>query len=190
MPCFEQIPSREAGVLMALLGVYVAMVKSKNLKIDNQLILTRVVPYLSILSMEPSLNEQQVKMYFKTIKDFLTHVEKIHLEKLKEKQVTTTTNSNSDNNSNSDVNKGPKTMADLIKRPQISTHTNTQTKTQAQTTNTNTNSNINKPTQTTQTQTNNNNKNNGITATRVSSSNSNRNSPVNNNNNNNNHNHR
>ena len=84
MPTLEQIPSREPGVLMALLGVFDSLVKHKKLQLEKSVIATRVLPFLFPLLVEDSLNAQQFRTWMSVLKNMVTVVEKDRIHKLEE----------------------------------------------------------------------------------------------------------
>jgi SCY1-like protein 2 len=60
LPLLQQIPSREPGVLMAILGIYHAVMKNRKLGLDKVFLATRVLPFVLPLTVEPALNIGQV----------------------------------------------------------------------------------------------------------------------------------
>ncbi|CAF4885984.1 unnamed protein product, partial [Rotaria socialis] len=63
IPLLHSIPSREPAVLMAILGIIkVAMTSTKSGGIPREILATRVIPFLVPISIETSLNLNQVNI--------------------------------------------------------------------------------------------------------------------------------
>ncbi|XP_065191489.1 SCY1-like protein 2 [Sycon ciliatum] len=84
LPVLQQIPSREAGVLMAILGIYREILNNKKLGLEKLQVATVVLPFLVPLSVEPSLNATQFGTFMSVIRDMLHAVEMEHMAQLKE----------------------------------------------------------------------------------------------------------
>jgi len=85
LPILEQIPSREPGVLMGMLGIYHQTLINKKLGMDKMMLATRVLPFLIPISIEPTLNLKQFNQFMLVIKDMLQRVEteqQSHLDQL------------------------------------------------------------------------------------------------------------
>jgi SCY1-like protein 2 len=85
LPLLQQIPSREPAVLMAILGIYHAVMKNKKIGMDKVLLATRILPFVVPLSVEPTLNVAQFNQFMVVIRDMLQCVETeqlTHLEQL------------------------------------------------------------------------------------------------------------
>ena len=62
IPLLQSIPSREPAVLMAILGIIkVAMSSSKSGGLPREILATKVIPFLVPISIETSLNLNQVR---------------------------------------------------------------------------------------------------------------------------------
>ena len=63
IPLLQAIPSREPAVLMGVLGIIkVAMSSSKSGGLPREILATKVIPFLVPISIETSLNLQQVNV--------------------------------------------------------------------------------------------------------------------------------
>jgi len=64
IPLLQSIPSREPAVLMAILGIIkVAMSSSKSGGLPREILATKVIPFLVPISIETSLNLNQVHRF-------------------------------------------------------------------------------------------------------------------------------
>jgi SCY1-like protein 2 len=64
IPLLQSIPSREPAVLMAILGIIkVAMSSSKSGGLPREILATKVIPFLVPISIETSLNLNQVDRF-------------------------------------------------------------------------------------------------------------------------------
>lgn len=64
LPLLQSIPSREPSVLMAILGIIkVAMSSSKAGGLPREIIATKIIPFLVPMSIETSLNLNQVDYF-------------------------------------------------------------------------------------------------------------------------------
>lgn len=110
LPMLALVPSREAGVLMAILGIFheamkehdkygldhtvlAAKVRFERVKlvrvdsnhtVTNSSPLHQVIPYLSPLSVEASLNASQFAKFMSLLRRMLDHVENVHAKSLKD----------------------------------------------------------------------------------------------------------
>ncbi|CAI8027858.1 SCY1-like protein 2 [Geodia barretti] len=84
LPLLQQIPSRAPGVLMAILGIYHAVMKNKKIGMDKVLLATRILPFVVPLSVEPTLNVAQFKQFMVVIRDMLQSVETEQLTQLEQ----------------------------------------------------------------------------------------------------------
>jgi SCY1-like protein 2 len=65
LPLLQSIPSREPAVLMAILGIIkVALTSSKAGGLPREVLATKIIPFLVPISIETSLNLNQVNFYF------------------------------------------------------------------------------------------------------------------------------
>ena len=64
LPLLQSIPSREPAVLMAILGIIkVAMTSTKAGGLPREVLATKVIPFLIPISIETSLNLNQVDIF-------------------------------------------------------------------------------------------------------------------------------
>jgi SCY1-like protein 2 len=65
LPLLQSVPSREPTVLMAILGIVkVAMSSTKAGGLPKEVLATKVIPFLIPISIETSLNLNQVNFLF------------------------------------------------------------------------------------------------------------------------------
>lgn len=83
-PFLEQIPSREAPVVMAIVGIFKVALNHKKLGISKEILATRVLPFLFPLSIENSLTPTQHSAIMVLIKDMTERVESEHRTKLEQ----------------------------------------------------------------------------------------------------------
>ncbi|KAL7631809.1 UNVERIFIED_CONTAM: hypothetical protein RMT77_017884 [Armadillidium vulgare] len=81
-PFLETVPSKEAPVIMAMVGIYKVALYHKKLGISKEILATKVLPYLFPLSIENSLSPAQHDTLMILIKDMIERVETEHKTKL------------------------------------------------------------------------------------------------------------
>ncbi|XP_068218143.1 SCY1-like protein 2 isoform X2 [Palaemon carinicauda] len=84
LPFLEQIPSREAPVIMAMIGIVKVALTHKKLGITKEVSATKVLPFLFPLSIENSLTPTQHSTVMALIKDMTERVESEHRTKLEQ----------------------------------------------------------------------------------------------------------
>ncbi|KAK7075289.1 SCY1-like protein 2 [Halocaridina rubra] len=84
LPFLEQIPSREAPVIMAIVGIVKVAMTHKKLGITKEISATKVLPFLFPLSIENSLTPTQHTAIMALIKDMTERVEAEHRTKLEQ----------------------------------------------------------------------------------------------------------
>ncbi|XP_074638590.1 SCY1-like protein 2 [Acropora palmata] len=84
IPLMNQIPSREAPTLMAILGIFKQTMIHKKLGMDKDYLATKAIPFLFPLAVEPALNLAQFSQYMKLINEMVKRVEIEHRSKLEQ----------------------------------------------------------------------------------------------------------
>lgn len=76
IPLLQSIPSREPAVLMAILGIIkVAMSSTKSGGLPREILATKVIPFLVPISIETSLNLNQVSVMISDDDHLMPHVD-------------------------------------------------------------------------------------------------------------------
>ena len=81
-PFLETIPSKEAPVVMAIVGIFKVTIYHKKLGISKETLAHKVVPFLFPLSIENSLTPSQHGAIMTLIKDMTSRIETEHKAKL------------------------------------------------------------------------------------------------------------
>lgn len=81
-PFLTQVPSIEAPIIMAMMGIYKMALYHKRLGISKEILATKVLPFLIPLSIENSLTPTQHSLLMTLIKDMVDRVELEHKSKL------------------------------------------------------------------------------------------------------------
>ncbi|XP_076044582.1 SCY1-like protein 2 isoform X2 [Oratosquilla oratoria] len=84
LPFLSQVPSREAPVIMAIVGIYKVSLTHKKLGISKEVLATKVLPFLFPLSIESSLTLAQHAGIMSLIKDMTERIEVEHRAKLEQ----------------------------------------------------------------------------------------------------------
>lgn len=84
LPLLEQISSSEPGILMAVLGLYDQIAKSKRNVLEVSIIATRILPHLLPRCIQSTLNEKQFTTFMSVIKSMLNHLEQEHVSRLRQ----------------------------------------------------------------------------------------------------------
>ncbi|KAK3878478.1 hypothetical protein Pcinc_016896 [Petrolisthes cinctipes] len=83
-PFLETVPSREAPVIMAIVGTFKVALSHKKLGISKEILATKVLPFLFPLSIENSLTPTQHTSIMSLIKEMTEKVELEHRTKLEQ----------------------------------------------------------------------------------------------------------
>ncbi|EDV29325.1 uncharacterized protein TRIADDRAFT_18343 [Trichoplax adhaerens] len=84
LPMLQEIPSREAGVLMSILGIYKTTFEHKRLGFDLEHLARVAIPFLTPLCIESCLNANQFGQYNNLLKDMFGRIESEQSAKLKQ----------------------------------------------------------------------------------------------------------
>lgn len=85
-PVFQQIPSREPAVLMAMLGIYKQTLVQSKIHLEKDYLASKAIPFLLPLSIEPTLNVSQFNNFMSVIREMFDRVEQEHRTKLEQLQ--------------------------------------------------------------------------------------------------------
>ncbi|CAL4058588.1 unnamed protein product, partial [Meganyctiphanes norvegica] len=83
-PFMQSVPSREAPVVMAIVGIFKVALTHKKLGISKEILANKVLPFLFPLSIENSLSPTQHSSIMTLIKDMIERVESEHSIKLEQ----------------------------------------------------------------------------------------------------------
>lgn len=83
-PLLPQIPSREPGVLMSILGIFKVTLSHAKLGITKEILATKVIPFLVPLCIENNLNLNQFNAYISVVKEMVAKVETEQRTKLEQ----------------------------------------------------------------------------------------------------------
>lgn len=83
-PLLPQIPSREPGVLMSILGIFKVTLSHTKLGITKDILATKVIPFLMPLCIENNLNLNQFNAYISVLKEMVAKVETEQRSKLEQ----------------------------------------------------------------------------------------------------------
>jgi len=84
LPMFQQIPSKEPAVIMAIIGILKLTLSNPKIGLTKEVMATRVLPFLLPLSIENGLSLPQFDTILALIKDILARIESEHRTKLEQ----------------------------------------------------------------------------------------------------------
>lgn len=84
LPFLPQIPSREPAVLMGILGIYKLALTHNKLGITKELMANKIIPFLVPLCIENGLTLNQFNALMTLVKDMINRVESEHKTKLEQ----------------------------------------------------------------------------------------------------------
>ncbi|XP_014768329.1 SCY1-like protein 2 isoform X1 [Octopus bimaculoides] len=84
IPLLPQIPSREPGVLMSILGILKVTFSHPKLGFTKEILATKIIPFLVPLCIENNLNLNQFSAYIAIVKEMISKVENEQKGKLEQ----------------------------------------------------------------------------------------------------------
>ena len=84
LPWMSSVPSKEPGVIMAIVGIYKLAVSSSKLGLTKEEMANKALPFLIPLSIENGLTVQQFNIIVSLVREMMTKIETEHRTKLEQ----------------------------------------------------------------------------------------------------------
>ncbi|KAI3378692.1 hypothetical protein SNEBB_005617 [Seison nebaliae] len=110
IPFLQKIPSKEPSVLMAILGIIQITFTHKNLGIPKEKLARNIIPFLIPMTMEPSLNENQLYKIIYLSRKMIDQIQEEQSKKLKQSS-SITIQSTDPSSSTTEIKEKPKNVS-------------------------------------------------------------------------------